>query len=117
MKITNLTPKFIENIPREIDDGILYVSMEFNIAIHNCCCGCQNKVVTPLSPTGWRLYFDGTITLSPSIGNWAFPCRSHYFIIDNKIKPARSWTNAEVEKKRKSDSTEIKKYYKRKNNK
>jgi len=34
-------------------------------------------VVTPLSPTGWSLIFDGeTVSLYPSIGNWNFPCRS-----------------------------------------
>jgi Family of unknown function (DUF6527) len=33
-----------------------------------CCCGCGEKVVTPLRPTDWKLIFDGkTISLDPSL--------------------------------------------------
>ena len=30
--------------------------------------------------------FDGrTISLNPSIGNWSYPCRSHYWIKGNRV--------------------------------
>ena len=42
-------------------------------------------MVTPLKPTDWKLTFDGkTITLYPSIRNWNFACRSHYWIRNNR---------------------------------
>lgn len=87
-----LTHKFVEFIPEEIEEGILYISISFSTAIHKCVCGCGNEVVTPISRKGWKLSFDGeSVSLSPSIGSWNLTCRSHYFITNNKIKWARSW--------------------------
>jgi len=81
-----LIPEFVINIPAEIEIGVLYISMHYATAVHRCCCGCGNEVVTPLSPRDWKLYFDGEgITLQPSIGNSSFACRSHYFIRGNRI--------------------------------
>ena len=38
---------------------------------HSCCCGCGEEVVAPLTPTDWKMTFDGeTTSLRPSIGNW-----------------------------------------------
>ena len=89
MKITH---KFVDFIPEQIEEGILYVSIEYCTAIHKCVCGCGNEVVTPLSPTDWELIFDGkTVSLNPSIGNWNFECKSHYFITRNKIRHAKRW--------------------------
>ncbi|MET8893193.1 DUF6527 family protein [Streptomyces albogriseolus] len=66
--------------------------------VHLCCCGCGNKVVTPLSPTNWSLTFDGdSISLSPSIGNWSYPCRSHYWIRANTAQWAERWTPRQIE--------------------
>jgi len=93
--------EFTQSIPEQLMPGILYVSMERSVAIHLCACGCENEVVTPLSPVDWQLKYDGeVISLSPSIGNWNFKCRSHYWIIDNKIKWAGSWSNKQVEDSR-----------------
>jgi len=99
-----LQNKFVEFIPELLEDGVLYISMEYCTAIHKCVCGCDNKVVTPLSPTGWQLKFDGRyISLSPSIGNWNFDCQSHYWITENKIRHADKWTKNEIETGRKID--------------
>lgn len=87
-----LKHKFIEFIPEVLDEGILYVSIAHGTAVHRCCCGCGREVVTPLTPTDWKLIFDGeTVSLHPSIGNWNFPCRSHYWITKNRIEWAPSW--------------------------
>ncbi|MFA6715533.1 MAG: DUF6527 family protein [Victivallaceae bacterium] len=86
MKTYSLTHEFVKSIPDNLKDNRLYVSVEYGSVIHKCCCGCGQKVVIPLSPTDWQIKFDGdTISLYPSIGNWNFPCRSHYWIIDNKV--------------------------------
>ncbi len=78
--------KFVEFIPDELEDGILYISIIYATVLHKCGCGCGNEVVTPLSPSDWQLTFDGeAISLFPSIGNWSFPCRSHYWIRKNKV--------------------------------
>ena len=81
-----LSHKFVKHIPEEIEEGILYISIEYYIVIHKCCCGCGYQVVTPLTPTDWQLTLDSErISLSPSIGNWSFPCQSHYWIRNNKV--------------------------------
>ena len=83
---TVLTHEFVELIPEELKQGTLYVSIHFATASHLCCCGCGNKVVTPIRPTDWKFICDGkTISLEPSIGNWSFPCQSHYWIRNNRV--------------------------------
>ena len=78
-------------------------------------CGCGNKVVTPLSPTDWELSFNGkTVSLSPSIGNWNFECKSHYWIIKNSVKYARKWSSWKIEDGRKHDAKTKKSFFKKK---
>ena len=88
--------RFVEFIPDDLEEDTLYISLEFETALHKCLCGCGNQVVTPFSPTDWRLLFDGSVSLEPSIGNWSFDCRSHYWITRNKVRWATTWTDAEV---------------------
>jgi len=105
--------KFVEFIPDSIKDGILYISIEYCTAIHKCICGCGNEVVTPLSPTDWEVTYNGkTVSLNPSIGNWSFGCKSHYFITRNKIRLARRWSDEEIDGGRNEDAKAKKKYFK-----
>lgn len=100
-----LTPEFVDAIPGKIEPGRVYISMEYATAVHNCCCGCGLEVVTPFSPTDWKLMFDGvSVSLSPSIGNWSFPCRSHYWIRNNIVQWAGDWSNEQVEAGRAQDT-------------
>jgi hypothetical protein len=100
----SLKHKFIELIPERLEDDILYISIEHCVAIHKCACGCGKEVVTPISPDGWKMIFDGeSVTLNPSIGNWNFECRSHYWVRNNQIVHARSWDdNVKPTKKKKT---------------
>lgn len=97
MNIKRLTAQFVEFIPDRLEDGVLYVSMEHAVVSHNCACGCGRETVTPLSPTDWQLYFNGkAVTLTPSIGNWSFQCRSHYLIQDGSIRWASDMSTAAI---------------------
>ncbi|MFK1389389.1 DUF6527 family protein [Pseudomonas aeruginosa] len=72
--------------------------MEFASAAHSCACGCGRKVITPFSPTDWQMVFDGeTVSLRPSIGNWSFPCRSHYWIRSNRIEWAAEMSQKSID--------------------
>jgi uncharacterized protein DUF6527 len=116
--IAKLNHVFIETIPDELEDGILYISIRFRIIMHNCACGCKNKVVIPLSPARWKMTFDGkTISLSPSIGNWNFDCRSHYWITNSEVIWAEKWLNKEITTGKKNEKRKRKKYYKKQNKK
>jgi hypothetical protein len=93
-----LKHEFVEFIPEQLEQGTVYVSMRFATASHLCICGCGNKVVTPIRPTDWTLIFDGkTVSLEPSIGNWSFPCQSHYYIRKNRVKWAPKWSREQIE--------------------
>jgi hypothetical protein len=111
-----LQHKFIDLVPDILENGVLYISIEYSSAIHKCPCGCGNEVVTPLSPTDWELTFDGkSVSLSPSIGNWNFECKSHYWIIKNKVRFAKKWSDRQIAEVRKEDKILKTKYYKNKN--
>lgn len=85
MRATALDTVFTKSIPALPEAETLYVSMEYQTAVHLCACGCGFKVVTPLGPHDWVLIFDGTVTLRPSVGNGQLPCRSHYYIRNDLI--------------------------------
>ena len=83
----SLGQAYVEYIPEKLEPGVLYISRKYRTASHLCCCGCGLKVVTPLNPAKWQLTDHGqTVSLYPSIGNWSFPCRSHYWIRSNRIR-------------------------------
>lgn len=104
--------KFVEFIPNDLDDDVIYVSIDYKTAVHKCVCGCGNKVVTPITPRDWKLTFDGrTISLYPSIGNWNFECQSHYWITNNKIEHARKWSSYEIDSGRESDRSRQDRFY------
>lgn len=91
-RLKRVTHAFVEFMPPDLKSGVVYISVEYKTMAHLCCCGCGNKVITPLSPTGWQLAFDGkTITIWPSIGSWNLECQSHYWIKKNDVHWAAQW--------------------------
>ena len=107
-----LRNEFVDCIPEQLDDGVLYVSMRFGTVVHRCACGCGEEVVTPLGPVEWRLTYDErTVSLDPSIGNWSFPCRSHYWIDEGIVRWARGFSEAEVALVRQKAWTRRNSYY------
>lgn len=104
--------KFVESVPEIMEEGVLYISMTYCTAMHLCVCGCGNEVVTRISPTDWQLKFDGkSISLTPSIGNWSFDCRSHYWIIKNQIRHAEKWSERQIDNGREREKTRKADYY------
>ena len=107
-----LRHEFVDHIPEQLDDGVLYVSIRFGTVVHRCACGCGEEVVTPLGPAEWRLTYDGrTVSLEPSVGNWSFPCRSHYWIDNGTVRWAHDFSEAEVALVRQKASTRRNSYY------
>jgi len=97
MKIDQITPIFVEFIPNDVEQGKLYISEMYQTAIHKCCCGCGEEVVTPLSPVDWQVR-KGThgVSLHPSIGNWNYKCQSHYIISNNKVIWANKFSQQQI---------------------
>jgi hypothetical protein len=102
--LIEFTHEFVEFIPPEMKEGVLYVSIEYGTAVHRCACGCGERVVTPFGRTDWKMIYDGdTVSLHPSIGNWNFKCRSHYWIRGNRVEWAPQWSDEEVSAGRAAD--------------
>lgn len=110
----SIAHEFVDLMPPNREEGKIYISITYATAVHNCFCGCRTKVVTPISPTGWALTFDGdTVTLYPSIGNWGFRCRSHYWIRRNRIVWAKPMSQREIEIGRTRDQAARAAYFER----
>lgn len=85
LKKVEIEPIFVYYMPDVLEENKVYISEEFGVAIHNCLCGCKVKTVTPLGNNEWTLtkHTDGKVSLSPSIFNNQFPCKSHYILTKN----------------------------------
>jgi len=85
IKRVEITPIFVKCIPETLEDNNIYISEEYKISIHKCLCGCGEISAMPIDEDGWKLIKnnDGTISFTPSIGNFQFPCKSHYIITNN----------------------------------
>ncbi|KOP59346.1 hypothetical protein OX90_11910 [Pseudomonas coronafaciens pv. porri] len=100
----SLEHRFVRNVPRELESGILYISMDYATAVHSCCCGCGERVVTPFTPTDWRMTFDGeSVSLHPSVGNWNQKCQSHYVVQRGRVLEAAPWSQSKIEAERLRD--------------
>lgn len=108
----------VHYLPKELEVGILYVSIEFGVAGHLCACGCGNKIITPLGETEWSFKNENDKpTLFPSIGNWQLPCKAHYWIERGKIHWSYQFTNEEIIAGNINEELKRKKYYDNLNNK
>lgn len=102
----------VEYIPEQLDEGVLYVSHRFATALHKCCCGCGGEVVTPLSPRDWSIsQGSGGVRLSPSIGNWSYPCNSHYWIWDGMVVWDKQWSPKRIKAGRERERITREAYY------
>ena len=96
-KLTRIKLAKVHYIPKTLESGVLYVSDEFGAALHLCACGCGTKVSTPIGPTDWAIEeTPAGPTLTPSVGNWQFPCKSHYFIREGRIVWAGVWKPEQI---------------------
>jgi hypothetical protein len=105
--------RFVKTFPDQLENGILYVSMEFGTAAHLCFCGCGSEVYTPFSPRDWSMTFNGeTVSLKPSIGNWSFPCQSHYVLSSGRVHWADRWSRERIDVGRTMDRGRKERHYK-----
>lgn len=99
MKNKTLELVHCDTIPKELEIGKLYVSKKYQTTNHICPCGKENcgiEVPLPIydkdnnniygKEGGWE-YTEtaGKATIYPSIGNYSYPCESHYWIRNNKV--------------------------------
>ena len=102
----------VHYMPKELNPGVLYVSEEFDIAMHLCACGCGSKIRTPLGPTEWAVEeTDSGPSLYPSVGNWQQACQSHYWINRGEIRWAAKWTPDQIAAGRRGEEERRRAYF------
>jgi len=86
-----ITFEYVEFIPEERKEKIIYISEKYGVTVHNCLCGCGGKTILPIDciidgqDLGWKLIKEPNdkISFTPSVGNFQMPCKSHYIITKN----------------------------------
>lgn len=108
MKVSSMQHEVVELAPKVLQPAVLYVSPKYQSAVHLCCCGCGEKVVTPLSPAEWQVHLDPAgVSLSPSIGNWAMNCRSHYWIRNGRVHWAGAISKRQIQAVHRRDKADL----------
>lgn len=111
MKQLTVAPQFVDCIPDRLNEGVLYICERYRTAAHKCCCGCGEEVITPLTSADWSLRKEGnTVTLFPSIGNWSFACRSHYWVRRNQVVWAKAMSQQQINRVRARDRADKEAY-------
>lgn len=74
----------VQNLPfiDKMEENTIYISDKYGISEHKCLCGCGKRVATPLGYKEWSYKIDtkNRLSMHPSIGNYQYPCKSHYII-------------------------------------
>jgi len=88
LKKVSVTPVYVEFMPDfdKMDEATIYISEKYGSSTHKCLCGCGEKTVLPLNKDyGWVLIKEnnGTVSFTPSIGNYQMDCKSHYIITNS----------------------------------
>jgi hypothetical protein len=111
MRVKYISPLFVDYIPERLEYGVLYVCEQYRTAAHMCCCGCGEEVITPLTPAEWSIKKEGdTVSLSPSIGNWSYKCKSHYCIRRNRVVWAGNMSERQINRVKERDRADLEAY-------
>ena len=116
MRVERLEHRFVDEMPKreELEEGVLYIAIGFALAVHLCACGCHEKTITSFSPAEWSITYNGeSVSLQPSIGNWSFDCRSHYWIKHDEIIWDKPFTDEMIAAARAGDTIAAERYYDR----
>ncbi|HEY0800020.1 MAG TPA: DUF6527 family protein [Steroidobacteraceae bacterium] len=88
------TYRAVERLPKQLEQGVVYHSEEFEVAALSCACGCGHRVMLlvpdshQVSPQG------GFATVRPSISVCDAPCKSHYFITAGLVERLPAFSDA-----------------------
>jgi hypothetical protein len=80
------TYRAVERLPKQIDQGVLYHSKEFEVAAVSCACGCGHRVMLLVPDSHQVSELAGLATVRPSISVCDAPCKSHYVISRGEVE-------------------------------
>ena len=87
---------YVDRIVPPLDAQTVYISEQFEVAALLCPCGCGHQINLLLGD-GHRIEDrDGKPSISPSIGVWDSPCRSHFWIRNGEVAWAEEWSDDRI---------------------
>jgi Family of unknown function (DUF6527) len=94
--MVSFTYRTVERLPKQLEQGVLYHSPEFEVAALSCACGCGHRVMLLVPDSHQVSQQNGFATVWPSISVCDAPCKSHYVITLGQVHwlPAFSETMA-----------------------
>ena len=84
----------VERIPKQLAEGIVYHSEEFEIAALLCACGCGHRVSLLVPDSHQVMSQGGLATVRPSIAVCDSPCKSHYVISAGQVEWLPAFSDA-----------------------
>ncbi|HBN08817.1 MAG TPA: hypothetical protein DD435_09255 [Cyanobacteria bacterium UBA8530] len=88
--------KIVHRLPADLEDHVVYVSREYEVAALKCACGCGHRVNLLLDDGHKVEEQDGRAHIWPSIGVWDAPCRSHFWIQNGEVLWAEQWSEGRI---------------------
>jgi hypothetical protein len=76
----------VERLPKQLEQGVLYHSTEFEVAALSCACGCGHRVMLLVPDSHQVTAQGGFATVRPSISVCDAPCKSHYIITSGRVE-------------------------------
>lgn len=87
----------VERIPRQLEEGVVYHSEEFELGALLCACGCGHRI-TLLVPDSHQIMVAGEFaSIHPSIAVCDGSCKSHYVISTGNVEWLPAFSEAQVE--------------------
>jgi Family of unknown function (DUF6527) len=84
----------VERLPKQLADGVLYHSEEFEVAALLCACGCGHRVMLLVPDSHQVTSRDGMATIRPSIAVCDAACKSHYIITAGQVEWLPAFSDA-----------------------
>jgi hypothetical protein len=86
----------VERLPSALDDNVVYVSEDYEVAALKCACGCGHRVTLLLGDGHTVKEVSGSADVYPSIGVWDAPCRSHFWLRNGEVDWDEQYSEAEI---------------------
>ncbi|WP_415749345.1 DUF6527 family protein [Caballeronia sp. J97] len=84
----------VDRLPKQLSNGVVYHSHEFEVGAMLCACGCGHRV-SLLVPDSHQITSDGTLaTIRPSIAVCDAPCKSHFYITAGHVEWLPAFSDA-----------------------
>lgn len=85
-----------DRIPKQMREGVVYHTREFELAGLLCACGCGYRI-TLLVPDSHQVWDEeGYATIRPSVGVFDAACKSHYVISAGHVQWLPAFTGAQA---------------------